>query len=210
MAVTKLGCSGEVRVSAWPDFISYTPLSFHRLSLMHRPASDDASLRELQVNTFSHARKRRDSSRLGKDSWYDENGRYWGCDSNVWTCSRRQTTVERMRKSAVDCVLCGTLFHHLEQNPRCTEIAQTLDLDTQILLLELNSVLQAKLRVELVTSPPRGSRSATLSIDSMSDVIDTDLGLPAYNSVQATVYFTKAHGSYDEWLTYIWRTHEFR
>jgi hypothetical protein len=53
----------------------------------------------------------------------------WGCDSHIWTCNRRQTTLPQLRENAVNCVLCSMLIHGLENRPTYKRLSQEMDLD---------------------------------------------------------------------------------
>ena len=92
-----------------------------------------------------------------KDSWVDENGQPWGCDSHIWTCNRRQSTLSQLREDAVNCVLCSMLIHGLENRPTYKRLSQEMDLDVTpvwLLLPGSEGIYNQKLELHLEQQTP--------------------------------------------------------
>jgi hypothetical protein len=92
-----------------------------------------------------------------KDSWTNEHGQPWGCDSDVWTCNRRQTTLLQLKESATSCVLCRMLIHDLENRPAYIRLSKEVDLNVApvwLLLPGYKSLYNQKLHLHLEQQTP--------------------------------------------------------
>lgn len=99
-----------------------------------------------------------------KDSWTDDNGIPWGSDSEIWTCNRRQTTLPRLRKSALSCTLCRMLIHRLESRPTYIRVAQEVDLDVAPVWLLLAETVYSGVKLDLILDKEMPSPSGYLEV----------------------------------------------